>query len=63
MPRAVSASFTDIRNHFVEEPELKETISPLESPFAFNLSNALLLGGAATVMLTLVVLNMLGVIH
>jgi hypothetical protein len=47
----------------VEEPEFKETAAPLESPFAFNLYNALLLGGAAVVMLTLVVLNMTGVIH
>lgn len=45
----------------MEEPDLKDTV-PLDSPFAFNLCNALWLGGAAAVMLTLVVLNMTGVI-
>lgn len=47
----------------MEEPELEETVAPLENPFAFNLYNAIWLGGAAAVMLTLVVLNMAGVIH
>lgn len=47
----------------MEEPEIEETAPPLENAFAFNLYNALLLGAAAAVMLTLVVLNATGVIR
>ena len=47
----------------MEEPESDDALDHLGDPFAFNVHNVILLGGAAVVMLTLVVLNVLGVIN
>lgn len=47
----------------MDEPERKEPAAPLDNAFGFNLFNALLLGIAAIVMLTLVILNAMGIIR
>ncbi|HEX7377625.1 MAG TPA: hypothetical protein VF278_10965 [Pirellulales bacterium] len=47
----------------MDEPESKEPAAPLDNPFGFNLFNALLLGIAAVVMLTLVILNAMGIVR
>ena len=47
----------------MQEPDFKDTSTPLGSPFDINLTNVIWLGGAAAIMVTLLVLNMMGVIH
>ena len=50
------------RSASVEDPEFEEALARLSDPFSLNLSTALWLGGAAAVLVTLVVLCMTGVL-
>jgi hypothetical protein len=47
----------------VENPESDETLSPLASPFSFNLQNVIWLAGAAAVTLALIALKVMGAIR
>lgn len=47
----------------MEEPDSRDSVAPLGSPFDFNLTNAIWVAGASAVVLALAVLKMTGVIH
>ena len=47
----------------VEDPEFEEALARLSDPFSLNLHTAVWLGGAAAVLVTLVVLCLTGVLR
>ena len=47
----------------MNEPDLEDSVAPLGSPFDINWTNAIWLGGGAAIIVTLIVLNMTGLIH